>query len=169
MSVGSGSPDQNRATVLRLLDECFNCRNAEIFDEIAHPDLVFHLAGYPEPFRGIEAVKAWARSYHSAFDTRLEVEDSRAVGDVVVVRWTMRVTHKGEYLGVPPTHMPATISALEWFQLVDGLCIEVWNMFDTLGVVQQLGVLPTGTPPRALLRLIFRLKRLGSQRGGRPA
>src|SRR6187200_113801 len=60
------SPEENKAVVLRLLDELFVRRNASIFDEIASPDLDFYLAGYAEPFRGIEAVKAWAVSYFAA-------------------------------------------------------------------------------------------------------
>jgi len=153
------TPEANKAIVLGLLDEFFNKRNPVVFDELGWPACVLHLAGYPEPFRGREAVKEWALSYLDGWDSRLEVEEAIAVGDTVAVRWTLHATHKGEYIGMPATGRSVTFTALEWFRLVDGKCVEVWNAFDTLRVVQQIGMLPKGTPPRALCRIIIWLQR----------
>jgi len=155
------SPDENKALVLRLLDEAFNKGNTAPFLENVAPGAVGHMAGYPEPFHGPEGIHGWVTTYLKAWDAQITIEDAQAVDDKVMVRWTMRATHKGDYVGIPPSHRQVTFTALEWLVLENGKIREMWCAFDTLGIVQQLGVIPRGDPPRALLQFLFWLRRLG--------
>ena len=45
---------------------------------------------------------------------------------------------------------------------------EVWVVFDTLDIMQQMGVFPKGPPPRPLMRLIVALQRLARRRRALP-
>ena len=163
------SPEENKAIVLHLLDEIFTKGNTAAFRDLGTPSVTFHLAGYPDSFRGPDALQEWATTYLAAFDVQHTIDDVAAEGDMVMVRWTMRSTHKGEYLGIPPTGRQVTFTVLQWFRLVDGKSAEVWNMFDTLSVMQQLGVFPRDRPPRALMWLIVRLQPPGHKRGEKQA
>lgn len=151
--------EANRAAVRRLLDEVFAKGNTAAFLEMLAPDVVFHLAGYPEPFRGNQAVKAWADEYLAAFAVTLSIHDVIAEGEDVVARWTIVAHHRGEYMGIPPTGRRVTFTSVEWFRFRDGKASEIWNAFDVLDVVQQLGALPRGRPPKILLRLVNWLRR----------
>ena len=55
-------------------------------------------------------------------------------GDRVTVRWTGSGTRVGEMKGIPPTGRTVR---------VDGKIAETWEVWDTLGFLQQLGVVPT--------------------------
>jgi predicted ester cyclase len=153
----------NRAVALRFVEEVFNQRNLDALAEIVAPDVVAHIPGY-EPLRGLEAVHQWAASYLAAFDSHLTVEDVVAEGDKVVLRFTVRATHRGEYLGVPPTGRQVTFPEISLTRYAEGKAREFWLMLDSLGVMQQLGMYPKGRPPRALLWLVIRLQRLGRRR-----
>jgi steroid delta-isomerase-like uncharacterized protein len=156
-------PVENRAAVLRLLDEVFAKGNTAAFLEMLAPNVVFHLAGYPEPFRGNQEVKRWGDEYLAAFDVHLSVEGIVAEAEDVVARWTIAATHKAEYAGIPRTGRRVAFTSVEWFHFQNGKAVEIWNEFDALDLVQQLGALPRGRPPKALLRLLIGLRRL---RGG---
>jgi predicted ester cyclase len=155
-----------RVPALRFVDELFGRRNLGVIREICSPEIVFHLPGYPEPLRGVAAVEEWAAGYLAAFEGRLEVEDVVVEGNLIALRATMRTTHKGEYLGVPPTGRRLTFTELSLTRYDGGRAVEFWLMLDTLGVMQQLGLFPKGQPPRALLRLIVGLQRPGRRRRG---
>jgi len=74
------------------------------------------------------------------------VEDVIAEGDKVVTRWTIRGTHRGEFMGQPPTGKQVTWSGINITRLVAGKAVEDWVEQDTLGLMQQLaGTLEPGS------------------------
>ncbi len=78
---------------------------------------------------------------------RITADEEIATGDTVVVRWTTRGTHQGLLMSpmgpVPPTGKPLTLSGVSIFRLADGKIVEQHTIFDALGMLQQLGALPT--------------------------
>ena len=74
---------------------------------------------------------------------RLVVEDIVASGDRVAVRWTFHGTHQGEFLGIPPTGKPVTMAAIEINRVRDGKVAEHWVQLDQLGMLRQLGAIPS--------------------------
>ncbi len=71
------------------------------------------------------------------------MNDLFAEGDKVACRYTITGTHKGEYQGIPPTGNKMTIQVINIFRIADGKIAEWWSQFNTLGMMQQLGVIPT--------------------------
>ena len=63
--------------------------------------------------------------------------------DTVTVRWTGQGTHDGNLAGIPPTGKHISVEALTLFQLRDGKIVEMWDCWDALGLMQQVGVVPT--------------------------
>ncbi len=71
----------------------------------------------------------------------MTIEEMIAEGERVVVQWTFRGVHEGEFHGLPATHKPVAWSGINIFRLADGKIAEVWDLTDRLWMWQQLGEL----------------------------
>jgi steroid delta-isomerase-like uncharacterized protein len=114
-----------------------------VIDEMAATNLVFH-RGNGEDIHGIKDYKQFMSEFYNAFpDNHMTIDDMVAEGDKVVMRYTLTGTHKGEYMGIPPTNKKATGWMIEIDRYAGGKFVEAWERFDTLGFMQQLGLIPT--------------------------
>ena len=135
---------ETKGIARRLLEEAFNSGNLDVVDELVAPEFVNHDAAMPEPTVGIEATKASIRGYREAFpDLRLTIEEQIAEGEYVTTRWTGRGTHEGDLMGMPATGKQATVTGITIDRIVDGRFVESWTNWDTLGMLVQLGVVPS--------------------------
>ena len=117
--------------------------NWAIFEEIPAPDCTVYFTGNPEPLNRA-GLKQLSQIFFSAFpDLRHMFEDQVAEGDKVVNRITLSGTHQGEFQGIPPTGRSIAIQAIVTDRFVDGKLVECWGNIDSLGMLQQLGVIPT--------------------------
>ncbi len=94
--------------------------------------------------RGREGFKQILGVFRGAFP-RFEttLEDLVAEGDKVVVRHIHRATQTGEFAGIPPTGKAVTVSGIEILRVRDGQIAEFWHMDDFLGLMHQIGAIPT--------------------------
>ena len=96
--------------------------------------------------RGPEAIKkhmiAWLESFP---DLQFTIEQMIAEQDRVFTQMVMVGTHKGEWLGIPPTGKTVSIRMMTLHRIQNGKVIEDWVLVESLGVFQQLGVLPSTT------------------------
>ena len=76
-------------------------------------------------------------------DLHLTIEDMIAEGDKVVTRFTIHGTHRGQFQGIPPTGKQFTATGIAISHLVNGSGIELRMEYDYLGMLQQLGVIPS--------------------------
>ena len=113
-----------------------------VLDETNAANIVYHTST-GEEIRGLKDVKQFFSDFFGAFpDTHVTLDDVVVEGDKVAQRWTLTGTHKGEFMGIPPTNKKITIRAIEIDRVAGGKFVECWERFDTLGFVQQLGVIP---------------------------
>jgi predicted ester cyclase len=132
----------------RLVQRAFDSMSAgpEQFlaehDEIYAHDLVAHFPGMPPVT--IELHRQFGLATYEAFpDLVRPVEDIVAAGDKAVVRWTSSGTHLGPYFGAAPTGKRLTTSGITVFRIADGKVAEEWIQSDMLGLLQQVGAIPT--------------------------
>ena len=138
------SAEENKAVVRRFLDEVFGGGNLEIVDEIFAPDYVLHDPAMPGEVSGTEGIKQYVSMYRGAYpDTHFTIEEQISEGDHVVTRWTGQGTHRGELLGIAPTGKLVTVTGIEFDRVSGGRIEETWVNYDALGMMQQLGVIPT--------------------------
>jgi hypothetical protein len=71
------------------------------------------------------------------------IDDMVAEGDKVATRVTMTGTHKGEIMGIPPTNKKVTVSGIVIDRFAGGKIVEDNGIFDMLGLMRQLGLVPT--------------------------
>jgi steroid delta-isomerase-like uncharacterized protein len=140
------STEDNKANVRRWTEEGWNQRNWAVFDELAVSNWVYHDPSYPN-IRTLEDYKRWASETRNAFpDNHVTIEDMIAEGDKVVVRQSFRGTNTGDI--VTPMPLPATgkqvmVSGITIIRVAGGKGVEVWSQTDALGIMQQLGVIPS--------------------------
>jgi steroid delta-isomerase-like uncharacterized protein len=115
-----------------------------VMDELYAADFVMHGSIESEDIHGLRNVKQSMNEYLNAFpDLHYALDDMIVEGDKVVVRCTVTGTHKGEFMGVPPTNRKVKVQAIAIDRVVGGKIVEEWGLSDTLGLMQQLGVVPT--------------------------
>jgi steroid delta-isomerase-like uncharacterized protein len=137
--------NSNKAT-LRRLHDAINTGDAEhisnTIDEVVEPDVLIRTP-LPVEATGAQALKEVFARLHRAFpDLHITVEDLIAEGDKVVSRNSVTGTHRGEYLGRPPTGKSITYNEIFIFRFVNARVAETWGVVDVLSQLRQLGVVP---------------------------
>jgi steroid delta-isomerase-like uncharacterized protein len=134
--------EENKALDRRMV-EAWDKGNMAVMDELLAPNFVHHSAP-PGVTPDREGFKQFASMLHTAFpDFRFTVEDVVAEGDKVATRATCRGTHKGEYMGIAPTGKQVTWTLIFIRRFKGGKIAEQWTESDSLGTMQQLGVVPS--------------------------
>ena len=138
------SAEENKAISRRADEELFDRGNLEVADELFAPNFVHHDPVSGEDWRGPESVKQYAAMMRAAFpDLYYTVEDQIAEGDKVATRYRAGGTHQGELLGIPPTGNLVEITGISITRVDGGKIEEIWENYDALGMMQQLGVIPS--------------------------
>lgn len=138
------STEANKAIVVQLYEEVFNKGDLDLADKLIAPNAVNHdPAAPPSITGGARGVKAVVTMLRGAFpDDQHTIEDLIAEGDKVVVRLTHSGTHRGTFLGLPPSGRHITQTSIHIFRFADGKVVEAWANRDDLGLMQQLGAIP---------------------------
>jgi steroid delta-isomerase-like uncharacterized protein len=127
------STEQNKALARRIVEEMWNTHNLHVIDEIYAPEF----GG------GHEASRQFITANLAAFpDLQNTIQDQIAENDLVVTRYVTRGTHLGEFSSIPPKGKQFTVTGIEIHRFADGKLVELWNVVDLLGALQQLGVIP---------------------------
>jgi len=91
-----------------------------------------------------EGLKQSLVALKTAFpDLRYTIEDAIVCGDQIVHRLSATGTMTGEFMGIPATGKKATWTEIHIGKGVDGRLTEHWGLVDQLGMLVQLGVVPS--------------------------
>jgi len=130
----------NKDIARAYLEQVWNRRQFDRFDEFVAEDVVFHDRSGDQ---GGAWMKETLAALREAFpDQKTTIEDEIAEGDRVVQRFTTTGTHQGEFNGIPATGKRIVLPSIYIFRLTDGKIVEVWAQTDGLNMMQQLGVIP---------------------------
>jgi len=140
----------NKEIARRVFEEIWNNQKVNVIDELMAADYVHHDAQSPEVASGIEGHKQFVSYYLNAFpDLHYTIEDLVAAGNTVAIRWTATGTHQGDLAGIPKTERQFSVTGMTIARVRDGKFVESWGNWDALGLMQQLGVLPSEGRGRA--------------------
>jgi steroid delta-isomerase-like uncharacterized protein len=135
---------ENLENIYRRIIEAIGRGDADALDELMAPDIVDHNP-VPDQAPGVEGFKQWMAYARSSFpDLSGTVEDIIGEGDRVATRVTWRATHRGEFLGIPPTGRTVSFAAFHIVRFSGGRAAEWWGTADLLSVIQQLGAAVSG-------------------------
>ena len=134
------SREENK-NVVRRYQEIYNSNDLERLTEVVSEDLLTPniMPGIPP---GLEGAKAAHRIMLAGFpDYQTIIEDLIAENDQVAARIRMTGTHRGEFIGVPPTGRHISFTGIYIARIANGKIVEHWGEEDSVSLLQQLGVL----------------------------
>jgi steroid delta-isomerase-like uncharacterized protein len=135
--VGDLRPEINRALAVRWFHEVWNGRRTETIDELWAPGAIGHTENGDQ---GKAEFKVGREGLLNAFpDIQVEVEDTAADGDHVVVRWHARGTHRGDGLGMPATNRKIDFRGMTWLIFGNGVIVEGWDSWNLGRLLESLG------------------------------
>jgi predicted ester cyclase len=124
-----------------IAEEVYGKGRLEYLDQVCDPSFKLH-----DPLSGesdIAGVKREVETYRTAFpDLKPTVLGLCAEGDVVCMRWSCTGTNEKRFLGAEPTGKKITIEGMSFDRFRNGKLIESFTQWDTLGLLQALGVVP---------------------------
>ena len=132
----------DEAVVRRFYEQMNNERKLELAPELFTDDHVMHdpqVPGGPGP----DVMAATIKVYQDGVDGHWGIEEIFSTDDRVIVRWTGSGTHVGEVNGIPPTGKAIRVDAIAIHRMRDGKIAETWEVWDTLGFLQQIGAVPS--------------------------
>jgi steroid delta-isomerase-like uncharacterized protein len=134
--------NENKAIAVRF-GQVWGKGDMSIVDELASPQLRVSYPLMPAPTEGIAAFKEVLKMVHRAFpDLEIEIDEPIAEGDRVAARWTMRGTHEGDMMGLPPTGKRVVWSGITIYRIKNGKVVDEMGEEDGLALLRQLGVIP---------------------------
>ncbi len=136
------STTQFHSPIYQIFYEAFNQGNLEVVDKLLTPDHFAHNAFGGGP-NGPQGLKCLIAMFRNAFpDLHCTLEDEIKQGDKLAAHWTMRGTHRGSFLGNPPTGRPVDVQGIIFAHTKNGRIVEDWTLVDEMGILQQLGLVP---------------------------
>ena len=137
----------DHAATMRKTYELISAGDVDGFGDLVADDFVEHQggAGFPDTKEG---TLDFFRALRDAFpDLQMDVEDVIADGDKTVARVVTRGTHRGTFMGIPPTGKSGNMQLIDIMRFDgSGRVCEHWGVADMLSLLQQLGVVPAGAP-----------------------
>lgn len=131
---------ENESLIRRYFGEILSQGNFAAADELIDADVVFH----PAEIRGRDEFLQYIGGLRAAFpDLNFTVEDEVGDGEKAAGRFTMRGAHHGEFWGIPATGNAIEIRGVDFLRFENNRIKEIWVSLDSLGLMQQLGVIPS--------------------------
>jgi len=136
------SAEENKALVRHFVEEFWNEGNAAAADELMAADAEIHMptGEVLDP----DGLKSFAATWRESFpDWHSTFEELIAEGDRVAERWTGRGTHRGELQGIPPTGKRVEAPGSVFYRIAGGKIVEFRGQLDMMGLMHQLGAIPS--------------------------
>jgi steroid delta-isomerase-like uncharacterized protein len=139
-----GAPDGDSLELVeRFVAEVVNGGNTRLLGALVAPEHVTH-----DPtgdLYGPEGLRIDIAGYRAAFpDLEMSTDDLVADGDRIARRFTIRGTHQGAFMGVPPSGRQVAVGGIAIHRVANGRLVETWLSYDCLSLLKQLG---SSAPP----------------------
>ncbi len=137
-----GTAQLNKRIMQRFTSEFLPTGDPAPARKLISPDIVMHFGGRTQ--QGRDTYLGIVAANMKAFpDLKWTVEDMRAEGDTVAIRYTMTGTHEGPFAGVEGTGKKIHAESFAFYRLSHGKIVEERAQLDMLGILQQMGAVPT--------------------------
>jgi steroid delta-isomerase-like uncharacterized protein len=143
-------PDDNKQISQRFIDECWNQGKMDVLAQLLTEECRYHDPVFPSLTGGAQNIRTHLETCRKAFpDLKFTIDDTIAERNEVVNHWTVTGTHKGDFLGMPPTNRKATVSGISISRIEGSRIAEMWASWNLMSLMQQLGIVPAAAEPKA--------------------
>jgi steroid delta-isomerase-like uncharacterized protein len=134
---------ESNIAALERFNEAIEHGDFQAFDEVVAPGAIDHDPA-PGQAPGVEGIRQFFTELHTSFpDLKISVEQMMADDEYVAIAYTITGTHQGRFLGFAPTGRQIQARGVEIGKFANGQLIERWGSSDQLGILQQLGLVPS--------------------------
>jgi len=138
------SQNLNTTKGQQFFEDMLGKANWHLADDILATDIVMHHPSSPQPVVGVENVVGFLGAFRAGFpDMSMKVEFVFGDGEMTAVRWHMSGTHTATLFGIPASGRSVNVTGISLLRFSDGKVVEDWVSEDSLGLMQQIGVIPT--------------------------
>lgn len=128
--------------VQKKFGEAINSGNLEQLRDLISDEVKDHDPA-PNQGPGAQGYIDFFTMMRNAFpDMQTEVEQMVADEENVSFAYTLKGTHKGDFMGISGTGKPIKIRGMQISRFRDGKLVERWGSSDELGILKQIGVNP---------------------------
>ena len=132
------TPTENKLLARRYFDQILNDGNFSVAETVLASNCIFR--NPPIVAHGVNEFTTVIAGVRAAFpDLHFTIHDEIAEADKVVIRWTVRGTQRGDFLGHPASGKQIDVTGINIFRIGDGRVQEIWLNMDRLGEAVQLG------------------------------
>jgi steroid delta-isomerase-like uncharacterized protein len=126
--------------------EVMNNWDPAALEQVCSPDMRGHAGAGAD----LEQLKGSIDSFINSFpDLQADVRHLVCEGDLVSSWVSYEGTHKEEFAGVPASGRDVKFAAWDLFRVEDDKIVELTQYCDLFTILNQIGALPTATPPDA--------------------
>lgn len=127
--------------VRQYVEMVWNSGDQEAFYRLTTPNFTYQVARHPA--RNQSEMIKFLRTFRSAFpDWRVQIDNMIAEDKQVAISWSGSVTHLGDFSGIPATGKKIIVGGINIYQFAGDRIAAEFEQTDTIGMVQQMGVLP---------------------------
>ena len=139
--------ERNVEVILEMFERIWNRGDFDFVNEIIAEDFIDYPPKrfFTTPLQGRQSLYDAVKGFRDGFsDFHFELMKIVAEGSHVVYLGRATGTHDGTFFGVEPTGKKVSVIGINEFHLENGKIVERWGVFDVLGMMQQLGMIPAG-------------------------
>ena len=126
----------NRALVEQFFDVVYNQHDTRFIHQYFAPDYHEHTDTGARSNSDCERIILG--SFEVFPDLRVEVHDVLVDGELAASRQSFTGTHRGEFLGMPPSGTQIHFEAMEFFRIRNGNIVESWGAWPLHDIIQQI-------------------------------
>jgi predicted ester cyclase len=110
--------------------------------ELCAAGYVAEIVGFPP--MDVKAHGEFGAAFYAGLpDIFHTVDETFVAGNRVATRFTLRGSHTGSFMGIPPSGKRVEVQAFVWLTVENGKVARLQAIFDQLGLLRQIGALPT--------------------------
>jgi 4-oxalocrotonate tautomerase family enzyme len=142
--------EKDRRYWQRWFDELWNKKNYDIVYEYVDDNFTAHGAGGQQIKMGPAGPRDMVKAWHAAMpDGRMTIDDIITEGELSTIRMTWEATHTGQFGEIPASGKRIKVTSTGIDRVVNGKITEGWGELDMLGMLQQMGAIPSPGQPAA--------------------
>ena len=140
---------EENVRIVEQADDAFNAQDWDQFINLHAESIVVNGPNLNEPIKGREALREYVNRFFTAFpDMTTKRERMFGQGNWVISEEIAAGTNTGPMASptgeeTPPTNKPVQFNQAVVFQVENGLIQQVHLYFDQLGIMAQLGLVPS--------------------------